>query len=167
MNGYLRGSFGERRSLERNTEASQLSSSMRAQNMLSQRFVPGKIGSDIDILQNLSPNRYGDEENGEWGGWHSVGPKADKAGKGTTTTVNIGSSTTLNGFSYDSKLEVESLCIQNEDGSKKFKFQTDQNIEETPVSSKCLSHSPVGAKLSYISGSEEDDKFWLTFHWVM
>ena len=165
MNRCLRGSSGERRSLERNTEASQLSSSMRAQNMLSQRFVPGKIGSDIDILQNLSPNRYGDEENGEWGRWHSVGPKADKARKGTTTTVNIGSSTTLNGFSYDSK--KESLCIQNEDESKIFNFQTDQNIEETPVNSECLSHSPVGAKLSYISGSEEDDKFWLTFHWIM
>ena len=164
MNRCLKGTSGERRSLERNTEASQLSSSMRAQNMLSQRFVPGKIGSDIDILSNLSPNRYGDEENGEWGEWHNVGPKADKAGKGTTTTVNIGSSTTLSSFSYRPKREF--LCIQNEDGSKRFKFQTDQNIEETS-SEYCLSHSPVGAKLSYISGSEEDDTFWLTFHWIM
>ena len=77
----------------------------------------------------------------------------------------IGSSTPLSGYSYRSNQEY--LCIQNEDGSKRFKFQTDQNIEETSVSSECLSHSPVGAKLSYISGSEEDDEFWLTFHWEM
>ena len=120
MNRCLKGTSGERRSLERNTDASQLSSSMRAWNMLSQRFVPGKIGSDIDILSNLSPNRYGDEENGEWGEWHNVGPKADEAGKGSSTTVNIGASTTLSGYSYRSNQEY--LCIQNEDGSKRFKI---------------------------------------------
>ena len=137
---------------------------MTAKNMLSYRFVPG-IRRDINIFDNLTPNRYGDGENGEWGGWHNVGPEAVEAGKATLKSVKIKSSTTLSGYSYRSNQEY--LCIQNEDGSKRFKFQTNQNNEETAVSSKCLSHSPVGATLSYLSGCEENNKFSLTFHWEM
>ena len=42
-----------------------------------------------------------------------------------------------------------------------------QNIMKNEIASTCIHHAPVGSTLSYITGDETDNKFSLTFYWMI
>ena len=104
--------------------------------------------------------RYGDAETGEWGAWHDTVSQSEECAQVVQTTVEIGESCFMSGYSCDRQSDHVSLVIQNRDTSKRFWFQ---NSAKDQITSDCLHHSPVGATLSHISG---DDMGNLRFNWL-
>ena len=104
--------------------------------------------------------RYGSGESVTWGSWHVIGILSHD--DVSLVTVDVDNTSVIGGFNYDWQMDHVSLSIQTQELTETFWCQ---NLMKNEVASACLHHSPVGAKLCYITGAEKNGTICLTFHW--